>query len=113
MSETLKGTIVEQAEYVYVKLDEEYDRLYSNSSPEDRKHLKAMHGAARDAYWRAESDDLRDDNLYVMRLISALDKTNNDIEQAIQQQLNTTKMIALFAEAVKLAAAVVTLAAAA
>lgn len=113
MSGVLKKSIVAHAEYVYVSLDEEYDRLYNGSSSEERNHLKAMFGAARDAYWRAESDDLRDDNLYVKNLISQLSQTNGEIKQAIQQQLNVVDTISLFAEAVKLVAAVVTLAVAA
>ncbi|MHB2248586.1 hypothetical protein [Pseudomonas fitomaticsae] len=111
MATALKTVIVQQAKFTYDTLDAEYDRLYE-SDVHGRAHLKAMLGSARDAYWKAERDDLRDDNLYVKTLIGEIKTANSGIKTAIETQKKTTELIALFSEAVKLVAAVVALAAA-
>ncbi|WP_454563078.1 hypothetical protein [Pseudomonas sp. AIG] len=111
MAATLKTNIVQQAKMTYDTLDDQYDALYSAQTTKGRDQLKAMLGAARDAYWKAERDDLRDDNLYVQQLMSELKATNENVQSAIAAQKKAAQIIALFAEAVKLVAAVVALAA--
>ena len=103
-----------QIKKTYRTLEDNYDDLYAECKTDDqRSAFRQLHSSARDAYWKAIADGLDDDNVLVKQFTDELKSTN----KAIQASLSSLKDIVAFlkqvTEAVKLAAAIAALAAAA
>lgn len=96
----------------YRLLDDHFDEVYAACQRDDQRlQLRALHASARDAYWKAVADGLRDDN----RVVQDIRRDLADATARIRQQLATlqdvTAVLRMLTEAVRLAGALVGLAA--
>ena len=95
----------------YEVLDDNFDDLYQQcTTPDQRQSLRSLHAAARDTYWRAVAVDLKDSSPVVREIFSELTQANQDLRELIANLQNISAFIALFTQAVRLAASLVTLA---
>ncbi len=98
----------------YDQLDDSFDALYTKClTSEQKRQLRSLFASARDTYFAAAAKALTDKNLTV----DALTKQLHDVNTQVQTQLDSLKDIVavldLCTEAVKIAASLATLAAAA
>ena len=98
----------------YNALDDNYDELYAGCKTDDqRAALRQLHSSARDVYWKAIADGIDDDNALVRQFTGELKDTNKQIQDALGELKDIAAFLTLATEAVKLAGAIATLAAAA
>mgnify|MGYP000905414169 FL=1 len=98
-------------QHAYEVLDDNFDDLYQQcTTTEQRQSLRSLHAAARDTYWRAVAVDLKDNSPVVREIFSELTQANQDLRELIANLQNISAFIALFTQAVRLAASLVTLA---
>lgn len=98
----------------YHQIDDNFEALLAKcTTDEQRKQLRALHSSARDAFWKAVSSSLSDNNPVVQGFTADLNSTNQQIKRQLGDLQQVDQVLALAAEAVKLAAALTTLAAAA
>ncbi len=98
-------------ESAYQTLDTHFDELYAAcQTSEDRSHLRALHAAARDAYWRGVATKLCDDNSVVRAVYSDLNRANQELRDSIRNVQHLSAVMVLGTQAVRLAASLVTLA---
>jgi uncharacterized phage infection (PIP) family protein YhgE len=93
-------------------LESNFDKAYAAApSAQGKEQLRTLLSAARDAYWKAMADGLSDDNSFVSELSADLRKKNRELIAATEQLQDFTGFLSAAKEAVKLAAAVASLAA--
>lgn len=98
----------------YDQLDDNFDTLYAKCTTDDqRKQLKSLLASARDAFFAATAKSLTDNNPTVDALTKQLEDTNTDLGKQLAAIKDIAATLALCTEALKLAAALATLAAAA
>jgi hypothetical protein len=104
---------IDQLKLTMDTLENNFDAAYK-AAPDDpsKQALRQALSAARDAYWKAMSDGLTDKNAFVQSLADQLDKKNADLTTATKNLTDFAEFLQTAAEAVKLAAAIATLAAA-
>ena len=83
------------------------------TSPEQQHQLIQLRDAARDAYFKAIADGLDADTPMVRELTAQLTVTNNQITTMLKNLTDIVAFLKLTSDAIKLAASVVALAAAA
>ena len=99
---------------VYLLLEGHFQVLYQACQTDaQRTQLQTLYVAARDAFWKAQNEQLIDDNATVQSISAELDQANNQIQQSLAGLHNIVAVLGLIANGVKLAAALATLAAAA
>src|SRR5689334_7995561 len=104
--------VLREIERTYFQIRDNFDLAYQKcGSDAERQQLRAVYDSARDAYWKAIADSLADDNAVVRGLLGDLEKTNQRVGDMLSGLQNTVAFLHLATEAVKLAAAVATLAA--
>jgi len=84
------------------------------AAPDDasRLQLRLTLAAARDAYWKAVADGMKDKNEFVQQLSDELKIENDNLSTALGNLQNFAAFLDTAKEAVKLAAAIAALAAA-
>ena len=84
------------------------------AAPDDtsRLQLRLTLAAARDAYWKAVADGMKDKNEFVQLLSDELKTENDNLSAALGNLQNFAAFLDTAKEAVKLAAAIAALAAA-
>jgi hypothetical protein len=104
--------VLGEIERTYFQLRDNFDTAYQKcENYAERQQLRAVYDSARDAYWKAIADSLADDNPVVRGLLDDLKKTNKQVGDMLVDLKNVVSFLHLVTEAVKLAAAVATLAA--
>ena len=97
----------------YRLLDDHFDEVYAACRTDaSRAELRALHASARDAYWKAVAGGLHDDNLVVQGIRRDLAAVNARIEGQLATLEEVAAVLRLLTEAVRLAGALVGLAAA-
>jgi|ERR1017187_32318 prefoldin subunit 5 len=96
----------------YQLIDDNFDTVYAKCDPDQKTKLVALRDAARDAFWRAAAENLSDNHNVVAQTIDELQTTNNQIQSDVQSLKNVSSFLDNVTQGVKLAAALVTLAAA-
>jgi uncharacterized protein (DUF3084 family) len=97
----------------YRLIDDNFDAVYTKSTDKQRKELITARDAARDTFWRAAASDLSDNNSLVKSISKDLETTNKQIEQELKNLQNVVGILKVITQAVKLAASLAVLAAAA
>ena len=98
----------------YRLLDDNFDALYTACTTDAaRATLRALHASARDAYWKAIADGLHDDNLVVQGIRRDLVQATARIQDQLATLVDVTAVLSMLTDAVRLAGALVGLAAAA
>ncbi len=107
----MADTTIDEIEETFLTLDQhEYElRLKANSDAE-KKAIQSARDAARDAFWAARAKDLTDNDPFVAELKKSLKVANAEMKEQIKAMESFTKIIKSINEAVKIAAAIVTLA---
>jgi len=97
---------------LYIMLEDNFVRMMKACAADDeREEVKALYSAARDAHWKAIHEDLDDGNPVVEGLHKDLVKVSGDIKASLESLQNVVALLKLVKEGVKLAAAIVSLAA--
>lgn len=113
---TAKSThdrLLASVETTYRLAEAGFDRMHSAARTlEMKEHVRELYGAARDAYWKAVLASLEDESGVVAAIHDDLKRTNRDLRRALDGMKDLVKALELLRDAVKLAAALVTLAAA-
>lgn len=110
----MEADIVAAIKNTYDQLDDNFDALYSKCTTDDQKQqLKSLLASARDAFFAATAKSLTDNNPTVDALTKQLQDTNADLGKQLTGIKDIVGTLALCTEALKLAAALATLAAAA
>ncbi|HEY0777345.1 MAG TPA: hypothetical protein VGD56_05195 [Gemmatirosa sp.] len=95
-------------------IEDHFDVLYAACTTDAaRAKLRALQSSARDAYWKAVADGLDDDNLVVQEIRRDLVAATAQIQAHIDTLADITAVLGMLTEAVRLAGALVGLAAAA
>ncbi len=106
------GLPIDAVHDTYRLLDDNFDALYAASpTAAARAQLRALHASARDAYWKAVADGLHDDNQIVQDIRRDLAGATALIQQHIATLKDVTAVLGMLTEAVRLAGALVGLAA--
>jgi hypothetical protein len=94
-------------------LEENFEAAAARA-PDDaaRKQLRHALVAARDAFWKASRENLEDDNPFVTKLVDELKEQNQKLADAADGMQDFVAFLDAATEAVKLGAAIATLAAA-
>jgi len=105
---------LDQIKTTFFSLDDNFDTLYAQCTTDDqRSHLRDLESSAEDAYWKAVADGLVDNNTVVQKFTVQLQDANNQIKTSLENLKDIAAFLNLATEAVKLAAAITTLAASA
>ena len=97
----------------YQLIDDNFYALYAKCTSDDQKtNLIALRDAARDAFWKAVAANLTDNHGVVTQTYSDLQAANDQIQKDIDGLKDVSDCLETLTEAVKLAGALVTLAAA-
>jgi len=98
----------------YDQIDDNFDTLYAECTTADQKQqLKSLLASARDAFFAATAKSLTDNNPTVDALTKELQDTNADLDEQLTDIKDIVAALNLCTEALKLAASLATLAAAA
>ena len=109
---SLKEQVTEEAYKTLRALENNFNTLFdAGTTDEERDNVRHTLVAARDAYWKAERENLEDDNEFVKGLLAELKTANKEIQKKLRNLQDAVAMIKLFGEAVKLIASITTLAA--
>jgi len=112
-SDGAPGTALDAVHDTYRLLDDHFDEVYAACQTDaQRAQLRALHASARDAYWKAIADGLHDNNQVVQDIQRDLADATGRIRQQLQTLQDVTAVLAVMTEAVRLAGALVGLAAA-
>lgn len=96
----------------YRLVDESFDAVYARCKTDaQRRRLTECRDAARDAYWAAIAANLADNHGLVAELTGELREANAAIAAKLEDLRDVTEFLARLTRAVKLAAALATLAA--
>jgi hypothetical protein len=96
------------------QLEDNFDALYAAAPDNQAKEdLRQRLTASRDAYWMAVDRGIKDRNDFVNSLADDLAQQNKDLGKEIQNLNNFSQFLGVATEAVKLAASIAALAAAA
>ena len=97
----------------YDLLDDNFDAIYVKCvTPDQKTMLIALRDAARDAFWRAVAEHLSDNHAVIALTINELQDTNTKIQADVETLSNISDFLDTVTQGVKLAGALVTLAAA-
>ena len=100
-------------EATYRLAERSFDALHSAAKgPEEKECVRELYGAARDAYWKAVLACLEDRSGVVAALHDELKAKNRELKRSLETLRDLASTLALLRDAVRLAAALVTLAAA-
>ncbi len=109
-----EADIVAAIKDTYDEIDDNFDALYAKCTTDDQKQqLKSLLACTRDAFFAAAAKSLSDNNPTVDTLTKQLQDTNADLGDQLTDIKDIVATLALCTEALKLAAALATLAAAA
>ena len=107
------GAALDAVHDTYRLLDDHFDDIYAACRTDaERAQLRALHASARDAYWKAIADGLHDDNLVVQDIRRDLADATARIDEQLATLEEVTDVLRAMTEAVRLAGALVGLAAA-
>jgi len=107
------GPALDAVHDTYRLLDDHFDDVYAACQTDaQRAQLRALHASARDAYWKAVADGLRDDNQVVQDIQRDLAAATGRIQQQLKTLQDVVAVLQVMTEAVRLAGALVGLAAA-
>jgi ABC-type transporter Mla subunit MlaD len=96
----------------YKALDDRFDALYEKATSDaERERLRALLGAARDAYWRATAARLHASNPIVRELYDDLNRATQELKELLANLQRVGAIIDVATQTVRLAASLVTLAA--
>lgn len=96
----------------YRQLDDGFDTAYVQcATAEQKKQLRETLSAAEDAYWAAVADALADNNGFVLKIRDDLEAKNREVKGHLRNLKDITAFLRAAAEATRLAAALVRLAA--
>jgi hypothetical protein len=102
-----------EIEKTFQEIDANFDALYSAcQTMEQRERLRALFSSARDAYWKAVSAVLVDNNPVVAAIRTDLKRVNDRLTKDLASLKNISATLNLITEAVRLAGSLTTLAAA-
>ncbi len=105
--------ILATVEATYRLAERGFDTLHSAAKgPEEKERVRELYGAARDAYWKAVLACLEDQSGVVAAIHVELKAKNRELKRALETLRDLASTLALLRDAVRLAAALVTLAAA-
>jgi hypothetical protein len=96
----------------YQLIDDNFDAIYAKCDPGQKTTLIALRDSARDAFWRAAAANLSDDHDVIAQTYDELQATNNQLQNDVQALQDVSGFLDTLAQGVKLAGALVTLAAA-
>ena len=114
MPKTLAQNFTDSITTTYRQLDDNFDHLFMKcKSDTDRKTLRDLHSAARDAFFRTIAQQLVDNNSVVLAINADLQKANQKIQKLLQGLKDIVAFLQAATEAVRLAGALASLAAAA
>lgn len=100
-------------EATYRLAERSFDALHAAANgPEEKERVRELYGAARDAYWKAVLACLEDQSGVVAAIHDELRAKNRDLKRSLETLRDLASALALLRDAVRLAAALVTLAAA-
>jgi len=109
-----ESPLLSEIKQTYFRLDDDFDEIYAACKTDDqRAALRSLHASARDAFWKAVAEILDDHNPFVMSIYNDLKKSNTSIKKMLDNLKDIVAFLKLATEAVRLAAALATLAAAA
>lgn len=109
-----EADIVTAIKETYDQIDDNFDALYAKCTTNDQKQqLKSLLASARDAFFAATAKSLTDNNPTVDALTKELQDTNSDLDKQLSDIKDIVAALNLCTEALKLAASLATLAAAA
>ncbi len=109
-----EADIVAAIKNTYDQIDDNFDALYAKCATDDQKQqLKSLLASARDAFFAATAKSLTDNNPTVDSLTKQLQDTNADLDKQLTDIKDIVATLNLCTEALKLAASLATLAAAA
>jgi hypothetical protein len=92
-------------------LEDNFDAAYANAPDDDaRAQLRHTLTAARDAFWKACRDGLEDETPFVTQLAADLKEQNRKLQAAAGNLADFATFLGVATDAVKLAAAIATLA---
>lgn len=112
-TKTTHERLLASVEATYALAEKGFDRLWAAASTDaEKRQVRELYGAARDAYWKAVVAVLEDDSSVVSAIHEELKRKNADLKRALDRLQDVTKALALLTEAVRLAASLVTLGAA-
>ena len=112
-TKTTHERLLASVEATYVLAEKGFDRLWAAASTEaEKKQVRELYAAARDAYWKAVVALLEDDSSVVAEIHEELKRKNLELQKALARLQDVTRALALLTEAVRLAASLVTLGAA-
>ena len=100
-------------ETTYKLIDDNFDSIYAKCNADQKTALIALRDSARDAYWQAVAKDLSDNHAIVEQTAAELETTNSQIKKDLDGLKDMSSFLDTVTEGVKLAGALVTLAAAA
>lgn len=105
--------LLASVETTYRLAESGFDAMHSSAAtPEMKAYVRELYGAARDAYWKAVLACLEDESGVVAAIHGELQRANRDLKRALADLTDLAKALGLLRDAVRLAAALVTLAAA-
>jgi hypothetical protein len=100
-------------ETTYRLAERGFDALHTAAATSDEKlRVRELYGAARDAYWKAVLACLEDQSGVVAAIHDELKAKNRELKRSLETLRDLASALALLRDAVRLAAALVTLAAA-
>jgi hypothetical protein len=97
----------------FFTIDRNFDTLFSAADSDGKKMLMASRDAARDAFFKAVSSTLSDNNVLVQSLKVDLDDAVAQVQKELKSLKNIAETIGTVAQVAKLAASITALAAAA
>ncbi len=107
----MSGETLEQIARTFFSIDERMDELSAlASTPEEHAQLRGARDAARDTYWAAVAKRLEDNNPMVASTRASLATANEKLSEEIGKMESFAAIINAISSAVRLAAALVTMA---
>lgn len=103
---------LDQIEKTFDLIDDNFDALYAQCSAAQKPQLMSLRDAARDAFWKAASENLADDHDLVQQTAQELQTVNGQIQQDVSSLQDISAFLNTLTQAVKLAATLATIAAA-
>jgi hypothetical protein len=103
---------LKEVERTYKLIKGSFDTAYQNCETDEQKErLIVLRDAARDAYFKGIAENLSDSHDLVKETIKELGAKNDEIQKALKSLKDISAFLNIVTAGVKLAAAVVTLAA--
>ena len=109
-SKTSHERLLASIETTYRLAERGFDGLYAAAATAgERERVRDLYGAARDAYWKAVVASLEDHSSVVTSIHEELKHTNRALRKSLESLQDFAGALAVLADAVKLAASLVTL----